>query len=281
MARFHNNTAVNYDGGLDGGLDGVGQFNYLFKAFEQSEDELVVSKLNQSLKEQCGAEFNLQFFVGNQLQELSDEIIQSLAKCYAQVFNESWGESWTIESATTEIKNCINCEEQYLPLMSLLFREGEVVGFSWGFVLEKDSLNLESKPFSSSELQRHDCIKVASYWLDEVAKKQKLISIRELGVLKDYRHDKTPYLCLPIFEKAKSLDCMVGFLRTKISSKAFKWSLGIGLVPIQFFMKDDLLLMHGSIRYATEIFNGLIDRLSKKKNQRKVICNIKRYLCQY
>ncbi|MAM69783.1 MAG: hypothetical protein CMP91_01385 [Gammaproteobacteria bacterium] len=277
MARFYDSTAVNYDGAVDS----VGKFNYIFKAFEQSEDDLIVSKLNTRLKEQCGAEFDLKFYAGAQLKEMPDEIIQSLANCYAQVFNESWGESWTTESAVAEVKNCINCEEGYMPLMSLLFREGEVVGFSWAFVLEKDSLENDSKPFSSSELQRHECIKVARYWLDAVAKKQKLISIRELGVLKEYRHDKTPYLCLPIFEKAKSLKCTVAFLRTKVTSKAFKWSLGIGLVPIQLFMVDDLLLMHGSIRYATEIFNGLIDRVTKKKSQYKVICNIKRYLCQY
>lgn len=277
MAKYHSNTAVNYDGEIEN----LGELNFLYKAFEQSEDELVVSKLNKNLKEQCGAEFNLQFYSGSQLQEISEEIIVSLAKCYAQVFNESWGESWSIESAIVEIKKCINCDKQYLPLMSLLFREGEVVGFSWAFILEKNSLNNDSKPFSASELKRHECINVARYWLDEVAKKEKLTSIRELGVLKEFRQDKTPYLCLPIFEKAKTLNCMVVFFRTKVTSRAFKWSIGVGLIPIQLFIKDDLLLMHGSIRYATEILSGMVESFSKRKSQLKIIKNIKKYLCAY
>src|SRR5690606_11288391 len=131
----------------------------------------------------------------------------SLAACYAEVFNESWGEDWTIASALKEIQSCINCHEDYLPVMSLLFREERVIGFSWGFIMDASSLTEDSQPFSSSSFKRHESVTVARYWLEQVARCGKLISVRELGVLQEYRNDKTPYLCLPIFEKAEAEGC--------------------------------------------------------------------------
>lgn len=278
MPHFHENAAMKLPESATYVPD---VNNYLFKAFEQSEEELILSRLNYRLASQCGKEFRLEFFAGDRLADIPENTLFSLADCYAKVFNESWGESWTRESALEEIKNCIFCEEDFIPLMTIMFREEEVIGFSWGFVLEADQLTENSAPFSSSGLKRHESVEVAKYWLTEVAGIRRLLSIRELGVVKEYRQDKTPYLCLPIFEKSKSLECNVAFLRTKVSSKAFKWSLGIGFVPIQLFMVDGLLLMHGSIKYATNIFNGLVDTVSKRKSQQKVVTNIKRYLCQY
>lgn len=254
---------------------------HLYKAFEQSEDELMVSRLNLKLREQSGGDFKLRFFAGDSLQGIPEATLLSLARCYAEVFNESWGESWTEETAMAEVRKCTYNQEGYYPLLSLLFKGEDVVGFCWGFVLNADALHDDSTPFSSSGLKRHESVQVARYWINEVANIERLLSIRELGVLKEYRQDKSPFLCLPIFEKSKALDCKVAFLRTKVSSKAFKWSLGMGLVPIQLFMIDGLLLMHGSIKYATRLINGLIDNASRKKSQYEVIMNIKRYLCEY
>lgn len=279
MPHFHDNAAVKLP--EPSAYLHSQNVNYLFKAFEQSEEELIVSRLNLKLASQCGAEFKLRFFVGDQLEDIPEDTLASLAQCYAQVFNESWGEDWTQESALAEIRKCIHCDGDYTPLMSILFNKDKVVGFSWGFVMDAGSLSDESAPFSSSGLKRHESVQVARYWVTEVAKIKKLISIRELGVLKEYRQDKTPFLCLPIFERAKAMGCNVAFLRTKVTSKAFKWSLGIGFIPIQLFMIDGLLLMHGSVKYATDIFNGLIDSVSKRQSQQKVVTNIKKYLCQY
>jgi hypothetical protein len=253
----------------------------LFKVFEQSEDQLYVAKLNQKLHAQCGEDFVLQFYAGDQLQNLPRSTLMSLARCYANVFNESWGEDWTTESALAEIESCINCDPDYLPIMSLLFHEDEVVGFSWGFIMDSSTLIDGSAPFSQSGLKRHESVQVAKYWMDHISNCDKLISIRELGVFKEYRNDKTPFLCLPIFNKAETQGCKVAFLRTKVTSKAFKLSLGIGLVPIQLFMVDGLLLMHGSVKYAAEIFSGMIDAAKKRRTQQNMFSNIKRYLCQY
>lgn len=275
MSQYVANTALLYEPSVHPATTG-----YLFKVFEQSEEQLLVAKLNVKLQKQCGEEFFLQFYTGDQLERLPKSTLISAAKCYAEVFNESWGEDWTLESALNEITSFINCDPRYMPVMSLLFREERVVGFSWGFIMESGALTDESAPFSNSPLKRHESIEVVRYWVDAVSKQNRLISIRELGVLKEYRQDKTPYLMLPIFGKAKSVDCNVAFLRTKITSKAFKWSLGMGFVPLQLFMVDGLLLMKGSIKYAIEILNGSIDEAKKRKTQVELISNIRRYLCE-
>src|SRR5690554_2498737 len=99
MPSFHENAALK--------LPEAGNYvntnaSFLYKAFEQSEEELVVSKINHKLLLQCGAEFKIQFFAGDAVHNIADDVLDSLADCYAQVFNESWGESWTRESALEE-----------------------------------------------------------------------------------------------------------------------------------------------------------------------------------
>lgn len=275
MSRYQASTALHYEPSVHPA--NIGQ---LFKVFEQSDQQAQLARLNLRLQKQFGEEYALQFFSGEQLDRIPRSTLLSAARCYADVFNESWGEDWTLESALEEINRFIHCDPSYTPVMSLLFREEQVIGFSWGFIMETESLTDESAPFSASALKRHESVEVARYWLGSVSKHQRLISIRELGVLKEYRQDKTPYLTLPLFEKAKSVDCNVAFFRTKISSKAFKWSLGVGFVPLQLFMVDGLLLMKGSVKYAMNLLYGSINETEKRKSQVEIIGNIKRYLCE-
>lgn len=275
MSRYQATTALHYEPSVH-----PANIGHLFKVFEQSDDQLRVAKLNLKLQQQCGEDFTLQYYCGEELERLPKSTLHSMADCYAEVFNESWGEDWTHESALAEIQKVIHCDERYLPVMTLLFKDERVVGFSWGFVMDTESLTDDSAPFSNSPVKRHESLEVVRYWLDAVSKHNRLVSIRELGVLKEYRQDKTPFLTLPIFEKAKSMDCNVAFLRTKITSKAFKWSLGLGFVPLQLFMVDGLLLMKGSVKYAVDILNGSIDEGKKRRTQVELIGNIKRYLCE-
>jgi hypothetical protein len=274
MPYFRNNAVEN--------LPDVGGFrprvNHLYTAFEQSEDELRIAKLNKTLAEQAGLDFNLKFYFGDQVSMLDEDVIYSLAECYRDVFNESWGENWTVNSAMEEIKSCLKADIEKMPILTLLFKQEKVIGFCWGFVVESGDLNVVNSPFSSSQLKRHESVDIAKYWLESVGKKSKFVTMRELGVIKEYRNDKAPYLSLPLFEKAKDFDCKVIFVRTKISSKAFKWGLGIGLVPLQFFMVDGLLLMQGSLNYAVSVLSGLLEG-SKRKSQHAILSNINRYLC--
>jgi hypothetical protein len=275
MSRFQASTALHYEPSVH-----PANLGHLFKVFEQSNEQAQLARLNLKLQKHCGENFYLQFFSGEQLERIPRSTLLSAAQCYAEVFNESWGEDWTQESALAEIRGFINCDPQYTPVMSLLFNEERVVGFSWGFIMDAESLTDDSAPFSASALKRHESVEVARYWLDAVSKQSKLISIRELGVIKEFRQDKTPYLTIPIFEKAKEVECNVAFFRTKISSKAFKWSLGVGFVPLQLFMVDGLLLMKGSVKYAMNLLYGSINDTEKRKSQVEIIGNIRRYLCE-
>lgn len=275
MPYYRNNAVEN--------LPDVGGFlpkvNHLYTAFEQSEDELRLSKLNNSLAEQAGVEFNIKFYFGNQVYTIDEEILLSLAKCYRDVFNESWGENWTIKSALDEIKSCLIPDPERTPILSLLFKQDTVIGFCWGFVVESENLCSDNSPFSSSKLKRHESVDIAKYWLDVVSKKNKFVTMRELGVLKKYRNDKAPFLSLPLFEKAKDCNCNVVFVRTNLKSKAFQWGLGIGLVPLQFFKVDDVLLMQGSLKYAVSILKCILEG-NKRKGQHMLLENINRYFCR-
>ena len=275
MSRYQATTALHYEPAVH-----PANVGHLFKVFEQNDDQLRIAKLNLKLQKQCGEDFTLQFYSGDEVERIPEKILTSMAQCYAEVFNESWGEDWTLESAREEINKVIGCDPRYCPVMSLIFKDERVIGFSWGFLMESDSLTDDSAPFSASALKRHESVEVARYWLGHVSKHSRFLSIRELGVIKEFRQDKTPYLTIPLFEKAKSVDCNVAFFRTKISSKAFKWSLGVGFVPLQLFMVDGLLLMKGSVKYAMNLLYGSIDDMAKRKSQVEIIGNIKRYLCE-
>lgn len=274
MARLQASTAIPFDALLHAPSPA-----HFFREFEQHEDHALMARLNMKLQNQFGEDFFVQCFAGSQLERIPRSTLLSLAQCYADVFNESWGEDWTLESALREINNCIRCDSHYLPIMTILFKEERVIGFSWAYMLDIDALTPGSSPFSNSKVKRHESVEVARYWMDCVSSKTRLVSIRELGVIKEYRQDKTPYLTLPIFEKVSAQDCNVAFFRTKLSSKAFKWSLGVGFVPLQLFMVDELLLMRGNVRYAMELLYGSIDSTVKRKTQVEIIGNIKRYMC--
>ena len=276
MSHFHGNSALNIQSRFH-----PAQVNNLLQSvgLEASNDFSVLARLNENQQRACGEEFAVQCWSGEQLRRIPRSTLNSLARCYAEVFNESWGEDWTFETAMAEVNKCITAPPGYTPIISLLFREEEVVGFCWAFVMETDSLTEDSAPFSSSNFKRHESVNVAKYWLASVGRQSRLISMRELGVLKQYRQDKAPYLNIPIFERAKCMDCNMAFLRTKITSRVFKWGLGVGFIPLQLFMVDDLLLMKGNVKYALNLLYSSIDEAQKRKSQQEIISNIKRYLC--
>ncbi len=251
----------------------------LMQVREPSSEFVMLVRLNDKLQKQCGDEYSVQCWSGDQLHRIQTSTLRSLARCYAEVFNESWGENWTEATAMAEVQKCLDAPPGYMPVVTMLFRGEDVVGFCWAFIMETDALTEESAPFSSSSIKRHESVNVARYWLDSVGRKNTLVSIRELGVIKEHRQDKTPFLLLPILEKAKAMDCNVAFFRTKTTSKAFKWGLGIGFVPLQLFMVDDLLLMKGNVKYAMNVLYGSLDEGKKRQSQHEIIGNIKRYLC--
>lgn len=254
------------------------QSSYLLDAFQEPEDKIRVKKMNDLLAGQKEKDFRVEFFCGSQVALMDEELLLQIAECYMQVFNESWNESWTVMSALSEVKAALQYDESRVPIVSLLFKEEAVIGFAWGYVMDMDNLNVATAPFSSFSLKRHECVDITRYWLSEVGGKTRFMTIRELGILKEYRQEKSPYIGLPMLQKAQDMGCKVVFFRTKTTSRAFKWSLGVGFIPLQFFMENGLLLMQGSIKYAVDILSGLVEG-QKRKSQHMMMSNINRYFC--
>lgn len=85
--------------------------------------------LNELLKEKLGEEYQLKTYFGDEVTRLDDVTLNDLAECYMTVFNESWGESWTISSARSEITNSLRNDPERIPLISLLYRDDKIIGF--------------------------------------------------------------------------------------------------------------------------------------------------------
>jgi two-component system CAI-1 autoinducer sensor kinase/phosphatase CqsS len=53
-----------------------------------------------------------------------------------------------------------------------------------------------------------------------------------------------------VFARAKEFGCKYIFLRTPVSSQSLKWSLGIGFVPVHYFVVKQMLLMLGNLEHT-------------------------------
>ena len=101
-------------------------------------------------------------------------------------------------------------------------------------------------PFNLCE-KKNIGMQISKYWLDHVIKTDKVLLFRELGTLKEFRKDLSPFLCLPLFEQALSHQYKSSLYWTNLHSKAFKWGLGIGWSPLHYFIENDLILMTGNL----------------------------------
>lgn len=241
----------------------------------QSDTDPIASKLS-------AMGLRIQTFEGNQVNRLSESQLAQIAHCYMEVFNESWGESWDEVSALREVKKILQLESGRTPMASLLYRENKLIGFAWGILLDKDSLVAERD--MSSGLHRREKekgLKVAQYWLDNIAKQKKLFLLRELGVLKNHRKLLTPFLGISAFKRATKLGYNIAFFSTNIDSGVFNWALGIGLTPLHFFIRKNKLLMLGSISYAVSILEKTLSSSSNSERRyRDFFNNINRYSCK-
>ena len=247
----------------------------------QLEEELRFAKINRVLKNKFGDSFRVERFYGQELAQLDDDIWVQIADCYKTIFNQSWGESWTDESAMTEVRRMLDWTGSRIPLAVLMYHESKVIGFSMGQVMEKGDLTLEEDMSPTlSATKKKEGMSVMKYWLDSVVNKEKFLFFRELGVLREYQLEVSPFLGLPLIEKARKLSCDVVFCRVNTKCKAFKWHLGVGFSPIHFFRKNNLLLMLGSAKYAADVLENMIRQSLDKDSHKVLMGNINRYLCR-
>lgn len=251
----------------------------VYKVFEQSEEQQQLSLLNRTVREKLGEDFALKTYYGQEILNISEETFDALAVCYKTVFNESWGESWTDASAKREIKDSLNWDPSRVPLLSLLYKGETIIGFCWVLLLDKEALSKErDMPWELSDGEKEGGMAISSYWLDEVVKKDKIMFIKELGALKEHRQKISPFLSIPLFERAMKLGYDVAFLWTNVYSKAFKWGLGVGFSPVHFFITNNLLLMYGSVKGSVDTLKAVVEASFSKQSQYFMIRNINKYL---
>lgn len=235
--------------------------------------------INNILKT-LGYNFKLETYFGNELSTLSNEKITQIATCYKDVFNESWGESWTIETAKQEILDSFKITDYRLPVASLLTTKSKVIGFAWTLLLNKEHLIKErDMPFNLCREKKNIGMQISKYWLENVVKTDKVLLFRELGTLKEFRKDLSPFLCLPLFEQALSYQYKSSLYWTNLHSKAFKWGLGIGWSPLHYFIENDLILMTGNLTKAAQALHNLAFNKTRS-SQKELINNINHYLCK-
>ncbi len=235
--------------------------------------------LNQMLREKLGEEYRLQTYFGEEVLQISDATLNDLAQCYMTVFNESWGESWTLSSARAEITHSLRDDPERIPLISLLYKGDLIIGFCWVLLMHKNAMSkAHDMPWELSGAEKSTGMSISHYWLSEVVKKDRIMFIKELGVLKEYRQVVSPFLSIPILERSSQWGYDVGFLWTNVNSKAFKWGLGVGYSPVHFFITNNLLLMYGSVQGSLKAMRNVVEESFSKQSQYYMINNINKYL---
>lgn len=235
--------------------------------------------LNEMIKEKLGEDYQLKTYFGDEVTGMNEATVDDLAECYMNVFNESWGESWTHSSAKSEITHSLRNDPDRIPLISLLYKGDAIIGFCWVLLMNKAAMSKEhDMPWELSESEKDSGMTISNYWLTEVVKKDRIMFIKELGVLKEFRQVVSPFLSIPILERSAQMGYDVGFLWTNVNSKAFKWGLGVGYSPVHFFITNNLLLMYGSVQGSLKAMRNVVEASFSKQSQYYMINNINKYL---
>ncbi len=238
-----------------------------------------LAALNRTVRDKLGEEYAMKAYYGEEVLRIPEATLDALARCYMTVFNESWGESWTEASAKREIKDSLQWNPSRIPLLSLLFKDADIIGFCCVLLLDKSALSMErDMPWELSDAEKRGGLAISTYWMDEVVKKDRIMFIKELGALKEHRQKVSPFLSIPLFERAVQMGYDVAFLWTNVYSKAFKWGLGVGFSPVHFFITNNLLLMYGSVKGSLDTLKAVVDASFSKQSQYYMIKNINKYL---
>ncbi len=245
----------------------------------QVSNQSSTAMLNDMIKEKLGEDYQLKTYFGDEVAHISEATINDLAHCYMNVFNESWGESWTLSSAKSEITHSLRSDPDRIPLISLLYKGEAIIGFCWVLLMHKSAMSKEhDMPWELSDPEKTNGMSISHYWLSEVVKKDRIMFIKELGVLKEFRQVVSPFLSIPILERSAQMGYDVGFLWTNVNSKAFKWGLGVGYSPVHFFITNNLLLMYGSVQGSLKAMRNVVEASFSKQSQYYMINNINKYL---
>ena len=203
----------------------------------------------------AGSEFRINLYVGEQVSQMDDSTLAALADCYARLAREKWYENWTAESAKEELEKYFNADEDRINIITLVFRGEEVIGFCWAFIIAANNPGNLAAHFSSTKLSNQDNLNATVEWLAQTGGKEKLVCIRDLGVLKQYKKIRAPLLWSLVLSRALGFGCKYIFLRTPVNMESLKWSMGIGFVPVHYYVVNQMLLMLGDLEHSVKEYD--------------------------
>lgn len=218
-------------------------------------------------------------YIGEEIDLFSQSFLIKIAKCYRDIYNESWKESWNIKSALNEIKIAFKHFESRLPVVSIVFDKEKVVGFAWGKICRKTNIILEyDMPFPLLYNEKKEGYDRIIYWLEKVNKTDLIFNYKEFGILKQYRDRLAAYLTYDVLKVVLDYECNKIFLWTNINSNAFNYSLGLSWYPIHYFIKNDLVLFAGDIRYSIKIVENICEKNANSESYNELFQNLGKYL---
>lgn len=226
-------------------------------------------------------DYTLETYTTKTLHQLSNQSRIELANCYRDVFNESWGESWTTASALDEINRILSQADGRKPIIAVLLFRGSIVGFTLGSILHRDQLSLDfDMPPELTTAKKAEGYAVAQYWLRHVVANSSLCVWSHTGIIKGRRNNRLYSMALPLYQYASKLDCKVLLMWTSVKSPAFKLALSIGLYPIHYFISGNLCLIGGDVSKVRKLMETALQKNHARAAYREGGQRIKHYLCQ-
>ncbi|MCP4130868.1 MAG: hypothetical protein GY754_07785 [bacterium] len=223
----------------------------------------------------------LETYYGEELSLLNNDTLIALADCYAEVFNQSWNEKWTRETALNEIMEAFINQEDRIPLVTIIQKEGKIIGFAWGILTGISCLEAEKDmPYGLSKEKKEEGLTVAKYWLKNVLEFEKIFLYREFGIIQQYRGKLASFLTVNLLELAYEKNIKTLLYWTDLKSRIFYLGLGAGGYPIHFFLENDLILMGGNIKYSLDTARLVSDSNASDESYKIVAENINKYLCK-
>lgn len=224
-----------------------------------------IKSINSSIKYHLGNNIELKLYFGGELSLLNEDELYKIAKCYMTVFNESWGESWTLLTALNEIKRVLFDGDKQKAGLCLLYDKQEVVGFSIVEYVTYQQLEVEHfSPKDIPPFEKQYSFAVLCNWIKDIMGKESLIQLREVAILKDYRGKHLPHIMFQLYNYGLQRKHDLIYYWTNTESKGYKWGVGCGMNPIYISPNSKRVIVCGKTNIVTQYLKESI--LSDGKN---------------
>lgn len=220
--------------------------------------------------------FYTKTFHGNVLEQIEEAELIAAAKCFKTVFNDPndvWKEDWTLGGALNELEKPLKQTKHRFPIFTILKKDDNVIGFGLGVAMDVDYMILDDMPHSLDNKRRYQGLKNMKYHIKKIRKQEKVLDIREIGVLRAYRKLWVPNILLPISEKALELKCIGSFFWTIPDSKIFDYAIGVDWQSIYTFKTRNAVVMYGATSQIYKFSIGLSQKETRRETFRELIKN--------